>query len=117
MTLKAQAWLALAVLGLAMALLLFVPAGSLQYWQAWVYLSVFLGASVLTTLDLIRDPALLKRRMRGGPTAEKEPAQRIIMLFTSLGFIALLVVPALDHRFGGPRYRSLSWLWETFWWR
>lgn len=101
MTLKAQAWLALAVLGLAMALLLFVPAGSLQYWQAWLYLSVFLGASVLTTLDLInRDPALLKRRMRGGPTAEKEPTQRIIMLFTSLGFIALLVVPALDYRFG-----------------
>ena len=101
MTLKAQAWLALAALGLAMALLLFVPAGSLQYWQAWVYLSVFLGESVLTTLDLImRDPALLKRRMRGGPTAEKEPTQRIIMLFTSLGFIALLVVPALDYRFG-----------------
>src|SRR5262249_101091 len=47
-----------------------------------------------------RDPALLQRRMRGGPTAEKEPTQRVIMLFTSLGFIALLVVPALDYRFG-----------------
>jgi protein-S-isoprenylcysteine O-methyltransferase Ste14 len=31
---------------------------------------------------------------------EKEGTQRIIMVFTSLGFIALLVVPALDHRFG-----------------
>jgi protein-S-isoprenylcysteine O-methyltransferase Ste14 len=38
--------------------------------------------------------------MRGGPTAEKEPRQRVIMLFASLGFIALLVVPALDRRFG-----------------
>ena len=38
--------------------------------------------------------------MRAGPTAEKRPAQRLIMLGTSLGFIALLVVPALDHRFG-----------------
>jgi protein-S-isoprenylcysteine O-methyltransferase Ste14 len=46
------------------------------------------------------DPALLKRRLRGGPWAEKERAQRIIMVFTSIGFIALIVVPALDFRFG-----------------
>ena len=38
--------------------------------------------------------------MRGGPTAEKRPAQRLIMLATSFGFIALLVVSALDDRFG-----------------
>ena len=37
--------------------------------------------------------------MSGGPTAEKEPAQKVIMLFASLGFVGLLVVPALDHRF------------------
>jgi protein-S-isoprenylcysteine O-methyltransferase Ste14 len=84
-----------------MGLLLFVPAGTVHYWQAWVYLSIFLGASALTTLYLLRrDPALLERRMRGGPTAEKRPAQRLIMLATSLGFIALLVVSALDDRFG-----------------
>jgi hypothetical protein len=39
------------------------------------------------------DPALLARRMRGGPMFEKEGTQRAIMVFTSLGFIALLVVP------------------------
>ena len=44
------------------------------------------------------DPALLARRMSGGPFAEKEPAQRIIMSVTSIGFIALLVLPAIDHR-------------------
>jgi protein-S-isoprenylcysteine O-methyltransferase Ste14 len=47
-----------------------------------------------------RDPALLARRMRGGPMFEKEGTQRLIMVFTSLGFIALVVVSALDHRFG-----------------
>src|SRR5262245_57717473 len=47
-----------------------------------------------------QDPALLERRMRGGPMFETERTQRIIMTFTSLGFIALLVVPALDRRFG-----------------
>jgi protein-S-isoprenylcysteine O-methyltransferase Ste14 len=100
-SLNTQAWLALLALAVVMGLLLFVPAGSLHYWQAWVYLAIFTGASVLTTLDLMkRDPALLKRRMRGGPTAEKEATQRVVMVFASLGFIALLVVPALDHRFG-----------------
>ena len=101
MSLKARAWLALAILAVVMALLLFVPAGTIHYWQGWLYLAVFTGASVLTTLYLMaRDPALLERRMHGGPTAEKRPAQRIIMLATSIGFIGLLVVPALDRRFG-----------------
>src|SRR5438477_12335125 len=49
------------------------------------------------------DPALLARRMSGGPFAEKEPAQRIIMCIASLGFIGLIVVPGFDHRFGWSR--------------
>ena len=100
-SLNTQAWVALVILAVVMGLLLFVPAGTLGYWQAWVYLVVFIGASALTTIDLMRrDPALLARRMSGGPTAEKRATQRVIMLVASAGFIALLVVPALDHRFG-----------------
>jgi protein-S-isoprenylcysteine O-methyltransferase Ste14 len=99
--LDARAWIALAILAIAMGLLLFIPAGTVRYWQAWVYLSIFTGASVLTTVYLMRrDRALLQRRMSGGPTAEKRPVQKFIMLCTSIGFIALLVVPAFDHRFG-----------------
>jgi protein-S-isoprenylcysteine O-methyltransferase Ste14 len=87
-----------------MALLLFVPAGTTQYWQAWIYLAVFFGASGLITLYLIRkDPALLERRLHGGPTAEKKKTQKIIMLFVSFGFTALLVVPGFDYRFGWSR--------------
>jgi protein-S-isoprenylcysteine O-methyltransferase Ste14 len=58
-----------------------------------------------------KDPELLARRMRGGPTAEKKPAQKIIMSITSAGFIGLLIIPALDHRFGWshmPPYAALS---------
>ena len=99
--LNTRAWVSLAVLALVMGLLVFVPAGTVRYWQAWVYLSIFTGASVLTTLYLIRhDPALLERRMKGGPTAEKQPTQKLIMLGTSVGFVGLLVVSALDARFG-----------------
>jgi protein-S-isoprenylcysteine O-methyltransferase Ste14 len=99
--LNTKAWLSLAVLAIVIGLLLLVPGGTVHYWQAWVYLSIFTGASILTTLYLMRhDPAPLERRMKGGPTAERQLAQRLIMLCTSIGFIGLLVVPALDFRFG-----------------
>jgi len=101
MTANTKAWVWLVCLTFAMGLLLFVPAGSLSYWYAWVYLAIFLSAAALTTRYLMKnDPELLSRRLRGGPIAEKEPVQKIIMLFTSIGFIALLVVPAFDFRFG-----------------
>src|SRR5262249_30323930 len=99
--LHARAWFALGMLAIVMGFLLFVPARTIRYWQAWVYLAIFFVASTLTTVYLMKkDPALLERRMSGGPMAEKRPAQKIIMLFTSVGFIALLIVPALDHCFG-----------------
>jgi protein-S-isoprenylcysteine O-methyltransferase Ste14 len=99
--LNTRAWFSLAVVVLVKGLLVFIPAGTLSYWQAWVYLSIFTGASILTTLYLIRhDPALLERRMKGGPMAERQPTQKLIMLGASVGFVGLLVVPALDVRFG-----------------
>jgi protein-S-isoprenylcysteine O-methyltransferase Ste14 len=97
---------ALAILFLVMASLLFLAAGTFAYWQAWVFLAVYFSASLAITLYLITsDPALLARRMSGGPFAEKEPAQRIIMSITSLAFVGLLVLPAIDHRL---RWSELS---------
>ena len=99
--LQRKAFRGLLILFLVMAALLFVTAGTIRYWQAWVYLAVFFGASFLITLYLAKyDPALLKRRLSGGPWAEKEQTQKIIMAFTSIGFLALIVTPALDFRFG-----------------
>ena len=95
-----KAFAGLLFLFVAMAMLLFVPAGTTGYWQAWTFLAVYFASSIALSLYLmIADPALMQRRMRGGPTAEKEPVQKIIMIITSLGFVGLLVVPALDHRF------------------
>ena len=96
-----KGFVSLSILFLVMAAFLFVSAGTLRYWQAWVYLAVYFTASIAITLYLVKqDPALLARRMSGGPFAEKEPTQQIIMTLTSIGFIALIIVPALDHRFG-----------------
>jgi protein-S-isoprenylcysteine O-methyltransferase Ste14 len=96
-----KAFTGLLILFLVMASLLLIAAGTLHYWQAWLFLGVYFACSLAITLDLMkRDPALLARRMRGGPFAEKEAAQKIIMSFASLGFIGLLIVPGLDRRFG-----------------
>ena len=96
----------LAILFLVMASLLFLPARTFAYWQAWVFLAVYFFASIAISLYLITsDPALLARRMSGGPFAEKEPAQRVIMSITSLAFVGLLVLPAIDHRL---RWSELS---------
>ena len=95
-----RAWLSLVLLAAFMGALIFGLAGTLRYWQAWVYLVLFFGLSGLLTAELLRrDPALLERRMKGGPQAERRPAQRIIMVGASLAFLSLLAVPALDYRF------------------
>ena len=86
---------------LVTAALVFLPAGTLHYWQAWALLTVLFVSSLAITLYLMKyDPAALERRMRGGPNAEKQVDQQIVMAFASVGCIGLLIVPGLDRRFG-----------------
>ena len=97
LNISAIGWLL--VLLVVMGAVLFVSAWTFNYWQAWVFLSVFGLSSLAVTVYLMKnDPKLLERRMHGGPTAEKELSQKIIMSAASIGFAAILIVPALDHR-------------------
>ncbi|KAA0107665.1 isoprenylcysteine carboxylmethyltransferase family protein [Mycolicibacterium sp. P1-5] len=90
------------VVGLAaFAVLLFVPAGTTNYWQGWAFLAVFAAASLGPTLYMARvDPAALERRMHAGVKAESRPVQKVVIAGTFIAFAAILVVPAVDHRFG-----------------
>jgi protein-S-isoprenylcysteine O-methyltransferase Ste14 len=84
---------------LALGIFLFAPAGTLDFWQAWVYLCVFAASSALITAYLWKkDPQLLERRVNAGPGAEKEKSQKRIQLFASLAFIGVMVLPSIDHR-------------------
>ena len=81
--------------------LLFTPAGTFDYWQAWLFIAVFVVASAVPTVYLaLKDPAALQRRMRGGPTAETRGAQKIASSFTLLSFPAAMVISAADRRLG-----------------
>jgi protein-S-isoprenylcysteine O-methyltransferase Ste14 len=69
--------------------------------QAWVFLLVFsLSVTTITGYFLKTDPALIERRLSAGPAAEQEKNQKIIQAFASLFFLALIVFPGTDHRFG-----------------
>jgi protein-S-isoprenylcysteine O-methyltransferase Ste14 len=86
---------------LVMGALLFLPAGTFDYWEAWVFIAVFIACNLpLTVWVAINDPRLLERRMRAGPTAEKEKSQKIIVTIVLLSLAVAVLVPALDHRFG-----------------
>jgi protein-S-isoprenylcysteine O-methyltransferase Ste14 len=100
-SLDRKAFTGLAILVAVTASLLFGAAGTFHYWQAWLFLVAYFTPSLAITLYLIKeDPALLARRMSGGPLAEKEPVQKIIMSIVSLGYVGLIVLPALGHRVG-----------------
>ena len=90
------------ILGIAVfAVLLFVSAGTVNYWQGWVFLAVFTVVSLVPTGYLGRKyPDALERRTHAGVRAESRPVQKVVIAGTFLAFAALLVVPALDYRFG-----------------
>jgi protein-S-isoprenylcysteine O-methyltransferase Ste14 len=84
-----------------MGALLFLPAGTLDYWEAWVFVAVFFACTIAITIWLmLNDPRLLERRMRAGPSAEKETSQKIIVTIALLSFAGLSILSGLDHRFG-----------------
>jgi len=79
-------------------LMLFGPAGTLRYWQAWVYLALLFSLIAGIVAHFLKhDPEVLERRMR---TREKFAEQRLIMKLSLVVFFAPLVVPAFDRRCG-----------------
>jgi protein-S-isoprenylcysteine O-methyltransferase Ste14 len=78
--------------------MLFIPAGSLHYWQAWVWLGVlFVPLIFVVNYFLKRDPKFLERRMR---LREKEAPQKKIQLISGTLFFLGFLIPGLDYRFG-----------------
>jgi protein-S-isoprenylcysteine O-methyltransferase Ste14 len=96
--LNRKAWAGLAFLMVVLGVLIFGSAGTVQYWEAWVYLFLFASSTVAITFYLMKsDPRLLEKRVKAGPMAEPDNRQKIISAFASLAFISLFIVSSLDH--------------------
>jgi protein-S-isoprenylcysteine O-methyltransferase Ste14 len=93
------------VFGLAvLGLLLFLPAGTLNYWQAWAFIATSIVATIVPSMYLARtNPAALERRMRAGPRAEPRTLQKVVITGAFLTFVGMLVLSAYDHRMGWSR--------------
>jgi protein-S-isoprenylcysteine O-methyltransferase Ste14 len=89
-------------LNIVLILLLFVPAGTLAWPQAWIFLLVFNACSQAIGVWLLRtDPELLKARMQSPVGGEQRPRDRAIAVGIFLFFAVWLVFMALDAaRFG-----------------
>jgi protein-S-isoprenylcysteine O-methyltransferase Ste14 len=82
-----------------LGLLLFLPAGTLRYWQAWVFVAIFTIATSGPNLYLLAtDPAAVERRLRAG--RETRPVQRLLVVLLFVLMPVLMAFCAVDHRFG-----------------
>jgi protein-S-isoprenylcysteine O-methyltransferase Ste14 len=76
---------------------LFLPAGTLNYWQAWLYMVLlFIPVAIVGVVLVIKDPELLERRMR---TREREAPQRRVIASSGLLLLAVVLIPGFDRRY------------------
>lgn len=84
---------------LIMGLLIFIPAGTVNYWNGWLlvgllFIPMFLAGIVM----MIKSPDLLKKRLN---VKEKQGEQKQVILLSGLMFIAGFIVAGLNYRYGG----------------
>ena len=79
------------------SLLLFIPAQTLEYWNAWLFIGLlFIPMFIVGIILMFKDPNLLRRRL---DVKEKEQEQRLVLLLSGLMFISSFVVAGLNFRF------------------
>ena len=92
---KEKAYIVPIILSIAVWAVLFIPAGSFKYWEAWVF---WIGFSLITFFITVyftkNDPELLSRRMKHEEKETTKKAPAILKLYY-IGFI----LPGLDFRF------------------
>ena len=80
------------------SLLLFLPAGSIYYWNAWIFMGVlFIPMFAAGTILLWKSPDLLAKRLN---TKEKEAEQKQVIVFSLFMFVGGFIIAAFDFRYG-----------------
>lgn len=82
---------------LIVGLLLFVPAGTLAYWQAWLLTGILFVPMFIAGLVMMKkSPDLLRKRLN---VKEEQSEQKIVILLSGLMFLAAFVFAGLNFRF------------------
>jgi len=81
-----------------LGLLIFLPAGTCNYWQVYLYITVLFIPMIFVLLNFLKnDPRFLERRTR---TKEKEKQQKIIQFVFTFFFFSCFIVCGFDKRLG-----------------
>ena len=79
------------------ALLLFIPSGTLSYWNAWLFICIlFVPMFIVGIILMVKNPDLLRKRLN---SKEKESEQEILLLIVGVMFICGFVISGLNYRF------------------
>ncbi len=82
---------------IVVSLLLFIPAGTLSYWNAWLFIAVlFIPMLIVGIILMIKNPDLLRKRLNA---KEKETEQKAVILFSGFMFVAGFIISGLNYRF------------------
>lgn len=77
--------------------LLFIPAGTFAYWQAWLFIGILFVPMFLFGLVLMkRNPDLLRKRLSA---KEKESEQKRVVAISGVMFVAMFIIAGFNHRF------------------
>ena len=83
---------------LLVGVLLFLPAGTFAYWQAWLFIGILFGPMFIAGIVLmVRQPDLLRKRLSA---KEEQNEQKRVVALSGLLFVAMFVVAGLNFRFG-----------------
>ncbi len=78
-------------------ILLFVPAGTFNYWNAWLFMGLlFIPMFIAGIVLMIKNPMLLKSRL---DVKEKENEQKQVILYSGLMFLTGFIIAGLNFRF------------------
>lgn len=78
--------------------LLFLPAWSFGFWQAWLFLGIlFVPMFFAGIVMLLKSPDLLRKRLNA---KEEQTEQKAVVLLSGLMFLAAFVIAGLNFRFG-----------------
>lgn len=82
---------------IVVALLLFIPAGTLDYWNAWIFIGIlFIPMFITGIILMVKNPALLRKRLNA---KEKETEQKAVILFSGLMFVSGFIISGMNYRF------------------
>ena len=82
---------------IVLVLIFFLPAGSIKFWEAWVYMGILFTPMIFVLIYLLKkDPELLERRMK---MKEKEKPQKVFVKLSILVFLTAFIIPGFDYRF------------------